>query len=921
MVNVPDKFLISKNVTPPMGGRGKAYAVGLVTQAEQYYQNMRRVLPSVWNEANRSTNYAIQLRARARELARIVLEQDQVSADVYIDSVRAEFLYRNFGYFLKITDPFFFPEKSDAFYRRFVKSLFQVLFRGSTKAAIEEGLELFLEGIPFTVEQLYLDNIRFGYVPDKRLKNIFAVNLDMDSIPTGVDLNFATKGLEFFLNIIKPAHNQYRVNWRLSDLIDIGAPCTVNFDLLLGDKIALEVIKDPGSSVTITSKVENRLYLSDLTVLFLRDSTVIQDTDENSLLYSDLNPGDAVSFSYVNSTGRIQYLAPFSLIPPDLLTSSLGYIHAPFIADLDTAFLNRSDFLLFAKKLKSHGFDSQNKTSTNLCERLKGSIYTWHYDDFRHCGLPKEISRVDTNVYNTYDPVNKTVRTRYNPIVVGDGSYDLATASDILVEVNGTPALIADINPFLGLITLVNPVPNNATVQVTYAYSENVYYPVTESVDGSYLSHFGQRNVNGLNHYGSVLNERLINDFRKIRYKTSAFILRGSSLENNPATLLHNDPSQYTGKFNQVRLTKNHVEKPCRVNNVNRPLGLNTDGVVLNYPTPPVPLRFDAEARLNNKPILLPDSSVLNEVTRLLNDDLLLNDVSLFSVYSPFINKYAFYDVQTEEVGGTLVPDPFCESLKYRASGTGYSDEYSLPPDIDALHFNVGSENNEIFYGGAYTHLKTRVNVRESFEMPSPEDNGITQMTVVTSFFDTYKNVPANIIIENDAVSDWVGGSPTYPIYGQDPDSTVLNNPNEVLNDSLILNEVDITQIGEGDSDREIVIPPSRVMPGDGLDVVPPNLKGGPFDDNYIFIGKDTFSEELSVNINVNLNDEYVFVNEGMNSPSYVLNNVYDVLNSSPDEIVSMGLNLNENYSNFADDSLVVTITDNFNMTVTQINL
>lgn len=902
MVKVPDKFLTSKNVSPPLGGRGKAYAVNFIMQSEEFYQNQRRVLASVYNESNRSTNYAIQLRARARELARFVLEQDKVYADNFIATVASEYLYRNFGYLLKINEPFFFPEKSDAFYRRFVDSIFKVLFKGSTKEAIIEGLTLFLEGIPFTVEQLYLDNIRFGYTPDKRLKNIFAVNLDLDTILPGTDLNFATKGLEFFLNIAKPAHNHYRIRWRLSDLIDIGAPCTVNFDLLLGEKIAQEVIKDSGSTVTILNKVENRLYLSDLTVLFLTDETVLEDEFGAPLNYSDFSPGDSVSFSYTNSTGRIQYLAPITLIPPDLLTTSLGYVHTPFFEDLDEDFLNRSDFLLFAKKLKSNGFDSQNKTPTNLCERLKGSIYTWYYDDFRHCGLPQVIPYSEADVYATYDSINNTVRSKYTPLVVDDDSYNLATPSDVLVQVNGSPITVLDLNPLTGVITLEDPLPLNATVSLTYTYSKNVHYPLIESYDGSYLNHFGQENVGDtLNSYSSVFNSKVVGDFKKTRFKTSGFILRGSSLENVPSTLTHNDASQYRGKFNQVRITRNYVEKACRVNNVNSPLGLNTSGVVLNYPTPPVPLRFHAEAKYNAPSIILPDSSLLNNVNRLLNDELLLNDVNFWALYSPFSNKYAFYDVETEDVGGEIIPDPFCDDLRLRARGTGFSDTYELPEDQDALHLNVGNENQEIFYGGAYTHLKTRATIRESFDMPDMVDEGVQRLTVNNKLFDTYKNVPLNIIIENDAVSDWVGGSPTYPIMGQDPDSTVLSNPDEQLNDSLILNEVDITQIGVGDSDREIVIPPSRVMPGDGQDVVPLNLKGGPYDDNYIFIGKETFAEDFNLTIQTNLVDSYTF-SPGLNSSSYTLNSVPDVLNPSP-------------------ESLVVTVTDNFNNTVYQLTL
>ena len=926
MVKVPDRFLTNSKQSPPMEGRGTAYGVEFVSQADTYFQNQRRTLPSVWNEANRSTNYAIQLRARARELARHFLSGDQITKDFYVQEVRPEFLYRNFGYLLKLKDPFFFPEKSDAFYRRFVQSLMQVLFKGSTKAAIQEGLSIFLEGIPFNVEQLYLDNIRPGYyTPSKKLKNKFAVNLDLDNIALGSDLNFATKGLEFFLEIAKPAHNAYIIQWKLSDRWDTNAVCTPVFDLLMGDKLATLLKKDSGSSLTISNKVENKVYLSDMSVLFLRDTTELLDENDDPLVYGDFNIGDPVSFEYNLSTGRIQYHTPFILLPPDLLTSSLGYIHEPFLDELSEAFRRRSDFLLFAKKVKSHGFDAQVKQPTAVCERIKSNLFSWHYDDFRHCGLPTEVSKLDTDAYSTYDALNKTVKTKYSPVVVGDGSFDLATVDDVIVNVNSVQVNVIDINPLTGLISLENAVPANADVEIIYTISKYVAYALQESTDGSYLNHFYNKNLNGYNNYGSVLNQDYIDEGKKTLWKTSAFDARYSSLENYAPSLLLNDKSQYHGKFNQSKVTRNYEYKECRISQINTPLGLNLDGVVLNYPTPPVPLRFDIKAPATSNYILLPNSSILNDLDKILNGNMILNDVLLELISTSFSNRYSFYEVEQTDVGGFIVPDPFCETT-FRAvlSGLDYSDVYDAPEEIDTIYMNtLGLENESNFYTGANSFLKTTV-ISNLEDTPDPvEDEGIQSLSINANFNDIYKNVPLNIIIENDAESDWVGGNPTNPVFGQDPDSEVLSNPNELLNDSFILNNADTIQIGVEDAGRDILIPPSRVFPIDGLDVVPPELKSDPSDTNYIFYEKRTFEEELSLNISTGIFDEYLYVHErvlnapqaGLNDPPTILNPSFDNLfrvSTKLSDVISGKSQPNVHFGLGGDGPVLVTVTDYF---------
>lgn len=69
------------------------------------------------------------------------------------------------------------------------------------------------------------------------------------------------------------------------------------------------------------------------------------------------------------------------------------------------------------------------------------------------------------------------IRTRYGPLVRGWGDGTPATKLDVAVRVNGTEVEVAGVNPYVGEIYLVNPIPKTApgttTVEIDYKWMAN----------------------------------------------------------------------------------------------------------------------------------------------------------------------------------------------------------------------------------------------------------------------------------------------------------------------------------------------------------------------------------------------------------------------------------------------------------------
>jgi hypothetical protein len=921
------RFLTKLNEIISLSDKGKTYYLRFVNETLKYYQSQRIVLPSVYNEENASTEYSIQLRSRARELARIALFMQDVFNDVSADTSRSDFLYRNFGYLLQIEDPFFFPEKSDLFYRKFVEALLLVVLKGTTKDAIAEGIGIFSEGVPFEVSQVYLDQVeklnsilnKSGIIltpdgsvpivdtstgtgsgittlppnttleeyfkqPDKSDTNIFEVKFDIDNRAPGSDLDFIMKGVSNFLTIMKPAHNAVRLAWGLEDRLALQGDCEFIFDLITGEEVAEQIQKDPISGLEITAIDEYIITLEDSTVLIVTDSTVLLDDVGDPEFFSNFSIGDKVTYQSHASEGRYQYVSPLSQIPPALLFTSVGFIRPPLVEEVDDTFILNHEFLLFVKKVKdAQGFDKLSpSTPTAACDVFKNNLYTWHYEDFRKCGALKETQVTLENVSSSYDSGSKSVTVSNYPITKGNGLGELAELADITVFVNSVQVLVESVDSLRGIITLSSPAPIGALIEVSYYYSQNASYGMEHNVEGLVFNQNYDFSSVSSGNFSASLTSPLDTEVRKVKYKTEAFALNASSVFNLAYSLTHNTDQQYNEVFNHARVVKNYEEVSCKVNNINAGLGLTEDGVCLNYPTPPVQLRFSSEAPIPDPWKVLEGSDILNDPEELLNDNMVLNNLLRKAFYGPYDKKYTFINIDKEECGGTRVLYPFCDTADMNID-VGFSDEgLIIKPEEDCIHFNIDGDilNEDVFYSVEKTGCIFTVKLfEEDFVDPITDDSPL-KVDFGLMFQDVYKGI-LNKMIFNDATTSIT----SVPILGFPSTGDLLNDPLYNLNTiGNNLNDESAITVDTEDI-AEILIPPSRVFPGDGDDVVPPELKNSPLDTNYVFCAKETFDESVLFNTHVMFGDSYMFPTERyvLNNPPYGLNQTPFILNASDD--------------------------------------
>ena len=892
---VDSRFFAKLNETVSLDS-GRSYYRDLVFEGLRYYYNQRRVMPSVYQEENLSANYSLHLRARGLELAKLRLFMESIAGDVSIDDVRSGFLYQNFGYLLQLKEPFFFPEKSDEFYRKYAKALLNVILKGSTRAAITEGISIFAEGLPFTVEQVYLDAIERKYALDRSGiirnangevlstlnsdpnildKNIFNVRFDLDNRQQGTDVDFIIKGVEFFLDIMKPAHNAYRTVLDLSDTFDLRGGCSPEYTLVEGEEIAETIQQSPGSGLIVTAQTDNVLTLSDNTQLFVLDSTVITDNMAFPITYGDLNIGDEVEITSHTSEGRYQYAAPLSTVPVDLVFNSVGFDRAPLVEEVDSDFRSRPDFQQYVlKNLDVAGVPIAVKAEpTAICDSMKPSLYTWYYEDFRKCGALQEYFVSLEDVSSSYDPLNNSIHVS-NP-VISDGLGTGNAAPDtsyVTVFVNSVVASVDSVNAFSGEIVLTDLPPGGAVIKVTYYYSEFGSYVMEMNTPGKVMNKTFSTGSSGV--FALTMNEGdPSNGVRKVNYKTTAFLLSGSSLLNLSYSLMDNAELPLFNFLNRARVTRNHTEKACQVNDVSEQLGLNTEGECLNYPTPPVPLRFDANAPIPD-PWKIIEADELNSPDDKLNDYMRLNSVVRRAVYGPYDKRYSFANIEKAECGGDRVLYPFCDGGF--TAVVGFADIVpGIKPESHAIFDNdinfLLNDPASIFNGYGYTGLKFSAHIPFEEVVDPVED---TSLTTGITFEDVYKAVP--VLIDNDGYCEYPGGSPTQDIIDFDPaDPNILGNM--LLNDAGVTNEASFAVVGQEPAECQIAIPGSRVFAGDGLDVVPPELKGDALDTNFVFYGRRTF-EEGPVDLIIEdyfyqfvLNDPRL----GLNDDRFVLNDAY----------------------------------------------
>lgn len=271
-----------------------------------------RSLASVYKSAIVSPNYALLLKAICNETARTEIGSELVLGDGHVDSARADFLFKNFGYQMHFQDPKFFPQiKDDQTYRRFLLALIDILKGGTRAPSIEDGLRIFTD---LDVEVLRLWALSDEFLATSPFgiekNNMLLAAIDIPQ-PITVDLNVISSGMQFILQQMKPAEALYEGNLRVTEDFHTSESEACRF--FDGTMIARSIIKDispddePTSYIDaftgsgfikgqITGKIDSPPTLTvESRTIYVDLNATIEDENGVVLNFAVLKSGDIVS--------------------------------------------------------------------------------------------------------------------------------------------------------------------------------------------------------------------------------------------------------------------------------------------------------------------------------------------------------------------------------------------------------------------------------------------------------------------------------------------------------------------------------------------------------------------------------------------------------------------------------------------------
>lgn len=440
----------------------QSYRANLYGRASEILATLIDLLPSNYPK-DTNTNVAILLNVLAREFSRIHYSNDAINNDKVYTQTRIEYLQQILGERLFLKEQIAPENYSDESFRNYLISLKDAYLIGSKKDNIESTAEKFT-GIDINIRELYLEarkpNSAYSVVDTNKM--VVDVFVD-DLLNSGKNINDILTNLNFFINLIRPAHVLYdtRLIWtdqidvnKVHDLIygDTGGGCVPVYDYIpLGEPTYLaRQVSVLTSSQGATGRIDS--LHNDYLTLFLTDGTrVITEPGVNGTVifnslgkrirFDQLRIGQWVKISWLQIPGDFQ----FWYLPPDVLPSSVSRFY------LDT--IRKPAFQEFVKKVMDPQgrFPLQIKTTpTTICDRWVQDLLQPYYEDLRKdCDATSEKStstsfqigqRLDSPRLNLPWGRDEV----FDSFWYGD-SYVLTLPHSPVTDSSGNPASISDI--------------------------------------------------------------------------------------------------------------------------------------------------------------------------------------------------------------------------------------------------------------------------------------------------------------------------------------------------------------------------------------------------------------------------------------------------------------------------------------------
>lgn len=388
---IPDPEYLGRRRFPDY----KGYRKDLANRAETFREVMQNLLASNYPK-DRSTNLAQLLRIYAREFARLNGSAEAISLDGVYAFSRVQYLHQILGERLFLADKIAPENYSNESYRRYLLAILSAYLQGS-KVSVIENLASYFTGLDVKIRELYLEarqpNSTYGLTDTHKM--VVDVFIE-DILRAGYNINDLQKDLDFFINLVRPAHvlHDTRLIWteqidvnKIHDIIfgDTGGGCIPVYatdDMAQPSYYAQQIVVLP-SATGATGRIksiehqDNIFYLDNGHLIVVEpevNGTRIYDVNGHRIPLSGLNVLEWVRITALEIPGSFQ----FWWQPAGLITNWYDQFF-PSIYKLPAFQEN------VKKVMDPHGrFPLQIKTTpTTICDRWVHDLLQPYYEDLR----------------------------------------------------------------------------------------------------------------------------------------------------------------------------------------------------------------------------------------------------------------------------------------------------------------------------------------------------------------------------------------------------------------------------------------------------------------------------------------------------------------------------------------------------------
>ena len=502
----------------------KSFRRTLYESSLSVLQEMMNLIASNYPSSSTDTNFSIFFRIVAREIARLKYSENYINDNKQYLTTDPKLLQQVLGERLYLGSKIAPIGYNDESYRNYLVSIKDAYLKGSLKTNIEALASKFT-GQTVILHELYLDARHPFSSVDITSTNMMVVDVLIDNvIRPGYDLSLLTQDLNFFVNLVKPAHVLYDTRLIWTELIDVNKTHDILFGDLGGGCIPVydyidfseytglaQLITILPSIVGATGMIDSLHHLNQIVYLsngnrYLCEpglkGTKIYDASGRQVSFDALSIGSFVKIVAVTIPGDFQ----FWYQPPGLIPSWASQ----FYKDI----YRRPAFQENVKKIMdSKGrFPLQIRTTeTTICDRWVQDAMQPYYEDLRgvcdtgvshetdyssvlslRMGSPRQSwPYASYEIHDSYYLGSDYVffMGRY-PLT--DGSSHPATIADISVSLDGTnrSSAILSLDASSGRINLTDttaywdatrPFPGNELIFNYHYLSDGSNYDATTS--------------------------------------------------------------------------------------------------------------------------------------------------------------------------------------------------------------------------------------------------------------------------------------------------------------------------------------------------------------------------------------------------------------------------------------------------------